>query len=93
MPHLRKALKTSVDGETMSVWLNVPEVAGKLDVEDIQRGVEEKCSVSFQDVVLRGADVPRVEFAEEGRAAVRVHMPALSTEVEKRRRELEFNGR
>jgi len=77
----------------MSVWLNVPEVAGKMDVEGIQRAVEQKCSVPFQDIVLGGADVPQIEFSTESRAAVRVHMPALSTKVEKRRRELEFNGR
>lgn len=74
------------------MWFDVPDVTGPVDVDSIQRAVEERWAVQFQDVVLAGAEVPQLEFEEKSRTAVRVRMPGLSTEAERRRRELEFNG-
>lgn len=97
-PHLRKALKTSVDDGPVYVGLNVAEVVGAVDVDGLQTAVEASCGVGFQKVEVYGEDgVSNIDFTpvsdkEPATVGIRVDLRSLSNEPAQRAREVAYHG-
>lgn len=97
-PHLRKALKSSVDDGPVYVGLNVAEVVGAVDVDGLQTAVESSCGVGFQQVEAYGQDgVPQLDFTvvsdqESTAVGIRVDLQPLSDEPAQRVRQVAYHG-
>lgn len=97
-PHLRKALKESVDGGPVFVSLSVAEVAGVVDTEKLMRDIGSKLSFEFRKVEVYGDAVPQLDLtsssSKEGADIVglTVKLRALSSDPVLRLRELAYNG-
>ncbi|KFX87974.1 hypothetical protein O988_07504 [Pseudogymnoascus sp. VKM F-3808] len=96
-PHLRKALKTSVDDGPVYVGLNVAEVVGAVDVDGLQTAVEASCGFGFQQVEAYGDDgVSKIDFTpasdkESAAKGVRVNLQPLSNEPAQRVRQVAYH--
>lgn len=97
-PHLRKALKTSVDDGPVYVGLNVAEVVGAVDVDGLQTAVEASCGFGFQKVEAYGEDgVSKIDFTsvsdkESATVGIRVDLRPLSDEPAQRVRQVAYHG-
>ncbi|OBT98246.1 hypothetical protein VE01_03216 [Pseudogymnoascus verrucosus] len=96
-PHLRKALKTSVDNGSVYVGLNVAEVVGAVDVDGLQTAVEASCGFGFQKVEAYGEDgVSKIDFTpvsgkESATVGIRVDLRPLSDEPAQRVRQVAYH--
>ncbi|KAL5349968.1 hypothetical protein ACLOAV_005004 [Pseudogymnoascus australis] len=96
-PHLRKALKSSVDDGPVYIGLNVAEVVGAVDVDGLQTAVEASCGVGFQQVEAYGQDgVPQLDFTaasdkESTVVGIRVDLQPLSDEPAQRVRQVAYH--
>ncbi|KFZ07672.1 hypothetical protein V501_06232 [Pseudogymnoascus sp. VKM F-4519 (FW-2642)] len=96
-PHLRKALKTSVDDGPVYVGLNVAEVVGAVDVDGLQTAVEASCGFGFQKVEAYGEDgVSKIDFTlvsgkESATVGIRVDLRPLSDEPAQRVRQVAYH--
>ncbi|KFZ08071.1 hypothetical protein V502_09565 [Pseudogymnoascus sp. VKM F-4520 (FW-2644)] len=96
-PHLRKALKTSVDDGPVYVGLNVAEVVGAVDVDGLQTAVGASCGFGFQQVEAYGEDgVSKIDFTpvsdkESAVVGIRVDLQPLSDEPAQRVRQVAYH--
>lgn len=97
-PHLRKALKSSVDDGPVYVGLNVAEVVGAVDVDGVQTAVEASCGFRFRKVEAYGEDgVSKIDFTpvsdkEAATVGIRVDLRPLSDEPAQRVRQVAYHG-
>lgn len=97
-PHLRKALKNSVDDGPVYVGLNVAKVAGVVDVDGLQTAVEASCGFGFHQVEAYGdSGVPKIDFTpisdkESAVVGIRVDLQPLSSDPAQRTREVAYHG-
>ncbi|ELR01948.1 hypothetical protein VC83_02922 [Pseudogymnoascus destructans] len=96
-PHLRKALKSSVDDGPVYVGLNVAEVVGAVDVDGLQTAVEASCGFGFQKAEAYGEDgVAKIDFIpvsdkESATVGIRMDLRPLSDEPAQRVRQLAYH--
>lgn len=97
-PHLRKALKNSVDDGPVYVGLNVAEVVGAVDVNGLQTAVEASCGFGFHQFDAYGdTGVPQIDFTpisdkESAVTGIRVDLRPLSDEPTQRVRQVAYHG-
>ena len=97
-PHLRKALKSSVDDGPVYVGLDVAEVVGAVDVDGLQTAVEASCGYRFRKVEAYGEDgVSKIDFTpvsdkEAATVGIRVDLRSLSDEPAQRVRQVAYHG-
>lgn len=96
VPHLRKALKKSIDGEPIFVSLNVADVVGEINVDDVidmkNRYIYLREMDVYENAVL---DLDVIKATENGMETVvfRVDFLPFSNDPARRARDIAYHGR
>jgi hypothetical protein len=98
VPHLRKALKKSVDGGPVYTGLNIAEVVGVVDVDGLQTAMESSCGFEFKQIeAYWNKGVPKIDFTpkagkESSPVGIRVDLKPLSSNPDQRTRDVYYHG-